>query len=93
MPAKTPAEPDSRGPRHTRRREISGILLLAGGVFSALSLASMQVGGDPLMGPAGGALASGLYTLVGLDAYLLIAAMLVAAVRCFRSRPLVDGFR
>jgi S-DNA-T family DNA segregation ATPase FtsK/SpoIIIE len=89
----TSAEPNPTGNRQNRRREISGILLLSGGLFAGLSLVSMQAGGDPLMGPGGGAIASGLYTLVGLGAYLLIAAMLVAAVRCFRARPLVDGVR
>jgi S-DNA-T family DNA segregation ATPase FtsK/SpoIIIE len=93
MAAKTSAEPSSKGNRHNRRREISGILLLAGGVFAGLSLVSMQVGGDPLMGPGGGAVASGLYTLAGLGAYLLIAAMLLAAIRCFRARPLIDSAR
>src|SRR5450432_3982945 len=90
---KTSTEPNPPGNRQNRRREISGILLLAGGLFAGLSLVSMQVGGDPLMGPGGGAIAAGLYTLVGLCAYLLIAAMLIAAVRCFRARPLVDGVR
>jgi S-DNA-T family DNA segregation ATPase FtsK/SpoIIIE len=93
MAAKTPTEPGHKGNRHTRRREISGILLLAGGLFAGFSLVSMQVGGDPLMGPGGGAIATGLYTLVGLDAYLVIGAMLVAAIRCFRARALVDGVR
>jgi DNA segregation ATPase FtsK/SpoIIIE, S-DNA-T family len=93
MAAKTTAEPNPKNNRQTRRREISGILLLAAALFAGLSLVSMQAGGDPLMGPGGGAIAGGLYTLVGLVAYLLIAAMLVAAVRCFRARPLVDGVR
>jgi S-DNA-T family DNA segregation ATPase FtsK/SpoIIIE len=93
MAAKTSAEPNPKGNSHTRRREISGILFLAGGLFAGLALVSMQVGGDPLMGPGGGAIATGLYTLVGLVAYLLIAGMLIAAVRCFRARPLVDGVR
>jgi S-DNA-T family DNA segregation ATPase FtsK/SpoIIIE len=94
MAAKTaPSESAPKGNRQNRRREISGILLLASGLFAAMSLVSMQVGGDPLMGPGGGAVASGLYSLFGLGAYLVIAAMSVAAVRCFRARPLVDGFR
>ena len=88
-----PSESAPRGTRQNRRREISGILLLAGGLFAAMSLVSMQVGGDPLMGPGGGAVASGLYSLFGLCAYLVIAAASVAAVRCFRARPLVDGLR
>jgi DNA segregation ATPase FtsK/SpoIIIE, S-DNA-T family len=87
------SESAPKGTRQNRRREISGILLLAGGLFAAMSLVSMQVGGDPLMGPGGGAVASGLYALFGLCAYLVIAATSVAAVRCFRARPLVDGLR
>jgi len=93
MAAKTSTEPTPKGNSHNRRREISGILLLSGGLFAGLSLVSMQVGGDPLMGPGGGAIAAGLYTLVGLGAYLLIAAMLIASVRCFRARPLIDSVR
>jgi S-DNA-T family DNA segregation ATPase FtsK/SpoIIIE len=92
MAAKTHAEPPAKS-RHARRREIGGILLLAGGLFTGLSLLSMHVGGDPLMGPGGDALASGTYGLVGLTGYLFIAVFLIAAVRCFRGRSLVDGFR
>ena len=88
-----PSESGPRGTRQNRRREISGILLLAGGLFAAMSLVSMQVGGEPLMGPGGGAVATGLYSLFGLCAYLVIGAMSLAAVRCFRARPLVDGLR
>ena len=46
---KTTASSESapRGNRENRRREISGILLLAGGLFAVISLLSMQVGGDP----------------------------------------------
>jgi S-DNA-T family DNA segregation ATPase FtsK/SpoIIIE len=92
MAAKTHADPPAKS-RHARRREIGGILLLAGGLFTGLSLLSMHVGGDPLMGPGGDALASGTYGLVGLTGYLFIAVFLIAAVRCFRGRSLVDGFR
>jgi S-DNA-T family DNA segregation ATPase FtsK/SpoIIIE len=94
MPAKTPPSESTRGTgRHHRRREISGILLLAGGLFAGLSLISRQVGGDPMMGPGGEAIASGLYALTGLASYLVVAGMLVAAVRCFRARRLVEGAR
>ena len=53
MAAKTNAEPAAtKGTsRHSRRREVSGILLLAGGIFAGLALMSMHVGGDPLLGP------------------------------------------
>ena len=57
MAAKSPAEPSARSNRPDRRREITGILLLAGALFSGLSVISMQVGGDPLMGPGGTAIA------------------------------------
>jgi S-DNA-T family DNA segregation ATPase FtsK/SpoIIIE len=92
---KTTAPSDSapKGNRETRRREISGILLLASGLFAGMSLVSLHVGGEPIMGPAGGAIASGLYSLLGLGAYLFIAAMGVVAVRCFRARRLVEGLR
>src|ERR1700749_871567 len=94
MPAKTHAEaPSTPKGRQSRRHEISGILLLAGGVFAGLSLVSMHLGRDPLMGPGGSAVARGLSGLAGVAAYLLVAGMLVAAVRCFRSRPVVDGVR
>jgi S-DNA-T family DNA segregation ATPase FtsK/SpoIIIE len=92
MAAKTTAAPPAKS-RHSRRREIAGILLLAGGLFTGLSLMSMHVGGDPLMGPGGAALASGAYAVAGVTAYLFVAAFLVAAVRCFRGRRLVDGVR
>ena len=94
MPAKTPPSESTRGTgRHHRRREISGILLLAGGLFAGLSLISRQVGGDPMMGPGGEAIASGLYALTGLTSYLVVAGMLLAAVRCFRARRLIEGAR
>jgi DNA segregation ATPase FtsK/SpoIIIE, S-DNA-T family len=94
MAAKTQPEPTARGnARRSRRREVSGILLLAGGLFGGLSLLSMHASGDPLMGPGGVAAASGLYGLAGVGAYLLVAGMLILAVRCFRGRPMVEGLR
>jgi DNA segregation ATPase FtsK/SpoIIIE, S-DNA-T family len=90
---KTSSDSGSKGNRQNRRREISGILLLAGGLFILTSLVSLQRGGDPLMGPGGEAVATGIYALFGLSAYLVIAAMSVAAVRCFRARPMVEGLR
>ncbi|HEY4187718.1 MAG TPA: DNA translocase FtsK 4TM domain-containing protein [Polyangia bacterium] len=90
-----PSESAPRGNRENRRREISGILLLAGGLFAVISLLSMQVGdpGNPIMGPGGAAIASAFYGLFGLGAYLVIAAMSIAAVRSFRGRKVVDGLR
>ena len=95
MAAKTQAESTApkRAPRQGRRREVSGILLLAAALFSGLALLSLQAGADPLLGPGGDAIASGLYGLCGLGAYLVVAGLLVAAFRCFRDRRLVDGLR
>jgi S-DNA-T family DNA segregation ATPase FtsK/SpoIIIE len=94
MAAKTPPSESTRGSgRHHRRREISGILLLAGGLFTGLSLVSRHAGGNPMMGPGGEAIAGAAYAIAGVASYLIVAGMLVAAVRCFRGRPMVDGLR
>jgi S-DNA-T family DNA segregation ATPase FtsK/SpoIIIE len=94
MPSKIQLSESTRGNgRHHRRREISGILLLAGGLFAGLSLISRHVGDDRMMGPGGEAIAGALYAAAGLCAYLVVAGMLVAAVRAFRGRPMVDGVR
>ncbi|HXJ21243.1 MAG TPA: DNA translocase FtsK 4TM domain-containing protein [Polyangia bacterium] len=91
MAPRTSSEP-ARSKPENRRREIAGILLLASALFSGLSVVSMQAGGDPLLGPGGTAVASAFYGLFGLAGYLVMAAMVVEAVRCFRGRRLVDGF-
>ena len=92
MAAKTQAaESSPRGGRPTQRHEIVGILSMAFALFALLSLLSMQLGTNQMMGPGGAATAAGLYTLAGLSAYLVIAGLTVAAVRCFRARPLVAG--
>ncbi|HET6281688.1 MAG TPA: DNA translocase FtsK 4TM domain-containing protein, partial [Polyangia bacterium] len=91
MAAKTEAEPRGKG-RQSRRREIVGILLMASGLFTGLSLLSMQAGTNRMMGPGGAAAAAALYAIGGFGSYLVIAATLVACVRCFRARPLVAGF-
>ena len=91
MAAKAQAESHGRG-RAGRRREILGIVLLALGLFSALSMTSTHAGNPQMMGPGGAATAAGLYALLGVGGYLMIGAMLVAAWRAFRGQPLVDGF-
>ncbi|HEX4403761.1 MAG TPA: DNA translocase FtsK 4TM domain-containing protein [Polyangia bacterium] len=95
MAAKTKAEPPraNRAEPQSRRREISGVVMLAFGLFAGLSMASMQIGGHQMMGPGGAATASGLYGLAGFAAYLFIAGLLLMSVRCFRGRPFVDGAR
>src|SRR5262245_54238698 len=81
----------TRSARSTRRREIVGILLLAFGLFAGMSLLSTHLGDGQLMGPGGAAAATGLYALAGFGAYLLVAGALVASVRCFRGRRVIDG--
>ena len=91
MAAKTQSESPPRGGRQSQRREILGILSMAFALFALLSLMSMHFGTNRLMGPGGAATAAGLYTLAGLGAYLVIAGLVVASVRCFRARPLCAG--
>ena len=68
-------------------REIAGIGLLGFGIFCTLSLLSRHAGSGTMMGPGGKATAAGLYSLAGVSAYLIVAALLVVAVRVFRGRP------
>src|SRR5216110_756457 len=90
MPAK--AHSESRGRSRTgRRHEILGIFLLAFSAFSALSLVGMHAGRTRMMGPGGAATASGLYTVFGVGAYLMVLAMLVVAWCSFRGKPLLGG--
>src|SRR6185436_12454293 len=92
MPSRAQAtESQDRGRTGRRRREILGIFLLASGLFGGLALASMHAGENRMVGPGGAATAGALYALLGVGAYLLVAGLLLAAVRCFRGRPLVDG--
>jgi S-DNA-T family DNA segregation ATPase FtsK/SpoIIIE len=74
-----------------RKREILGICLLGMGIFCVLSLISMHAGSNRMMGPGGAAAAAGLYSLTGFGAYLVVATMLVMAVRCFRGKLLQRG--
>jgi S-DNA-T family DNA segregation ATPase FtsK/SpoIIIE len=74
-----------------RRREVVGICLLGLGIFSALSLVSMHLGSNRMMGPGGAAAASALYSVAGFGAYVVVAVTLVLALRCFRGRLLKRG--
>ena len=74
-----------------RKREVLGISLLGLGIFCVLSLISMHAGSNRMMGPGGAAAAAGLYSLTGFAAYLVVATMLVVAVRCFRGKLLQRG--
>ena len=50
----------------------------------------MQAGRGHLMGPGGAATATGLYSLAGLCAYLIVAGALLLAVRMCRARQLIE---
>ena len=71
----------SKGAGSGRRREILGIGLLGIGLFSLVSVISMQAGNSRLMGPGGAATAVLIYSLAGVASYLLMGASLVVAVR------------
>jgi len=81
----------SKGESSGRRREILGIGLLGIGLFSLVSVISMQSGNSHLMGPGGAAAAVGIYSFSGIASYLLIGASLVVAVRLCRGKPVING--
>jgi len=81
----------STGESKGRRREILGIALLGLGLFSLISVISMQAGNSQLMGPGGASAAAGIYSVAGVASYLLMGASLVIAVRLCRGRRLLDG--
>jgi S-DNA-T family DNA segregation ATPase FtsK/SpoIIIE len=81
----------SAGQSKGRRREILGIACLGLGLFSLISVISMQVGNSQLMGPGGAWAAAAIYSLSGVASYILMAACLVVAVRLCRGRPVVKG--
>ncbi|HVZ74157.1 MAG TPA: DNA translocase FtsK 4TM domain-containing protein [Polyangia bacterium] len=87
-----PSSSRSKAPQG-RRREIAGVLMLAIGLFFGLAMTSMHVGARMMMGPGGAAMAAALYGLAGFAGYLVVAALLIAAVRCFRGRRFVEGPR
>ncbi len=82
----------NKGETSGRSREIFGIGLLGLGVFSAISLVSLQAGRAHLMGPGGAWTAQNLYSLLGLPAYWLVLGELLLAVRLCRARPLVREY-
>jgi len=82
----------SKGAGSGRRREILGIGLLGIGLFSLVSVISMQAGNSRLMGPGGAATAALIYSLAGVASYLLMGASLVVAVRLCRGKPLIASF-
>jgi DNA segregation ATPase FtsK/SpoIIIE, S-DNA-T family len=83
--AKTPTPARGRG------KEIAGICLLGLGIFSLISMVSNHLGAQTLMGPGGAATARILYAFAGYSAYLLVGAVLVMAVRCFKGSSLLSS--
>ncbi len=84
MPPRSRSRVQAQTQTTGKSREIAGICLLGLGVFCGLSLISFHAGSGTMMGPGGRATASGLYSMAGAGAYLLVAALLVVAVRVFR---------
>jgi S-DNA-T family DNA segregation ATPase FtsK/SpoIIIE len=69
---------------------VLGILGLGAGLFLALSMMSLQVGGR-LMGPVGASAASLVYGLLGLCSYVLVGLLVVASVRKLLDRsPIIS---
>jgi len=68
-------------PSAARRHELAGTALLATALLAGASLLSLQFGTGSLMGPAGRAVAVGLYAVMGTASHLLVAAMLLYALR------------
>ena len=81
----------NKGESSGRRREILGIGLLGIGLFSLVSVISMQAGNGRLMGPGGAAAAAAIYSFSGIASYLLIGASLVVAVRLCRGKSVFGG--
>src|SRR5262249_26522981 len=67
------------------RRELAALAMLAVGLFATVSLISHHAGrAANLGGPVGDALASSLASLLGYDAYALIALIAVFASRIWK---------
>ncbi|HEX7506549.1 MAG TPA: DNA translocase FtsK 4TM domain-containing protein [Polyangia bacterium] len=81
----------NKGASSGRRREILGIGLLGIGLFSLVSIISMQSGNSRLMGPGGAAAAVAIYSFSGIASYLLIGASLGFAIRLCRGKPVISG--
>ena len=81
----------NKGESSGRRREILGIGLLGIGLFSLVSIVSMQSGNSRLMGPGGAAAAVAIYSFSGIASYLLIGASLGIAIRLCRGKSVIHG--
>src|SRR5262245_399073 len=77
----------SRGsPTGSRWREVAGILLLALGIFLALSLLSADLSDGRLMGPLGRALAHQVVDVLGFGAYFVALILAIVPVRLLAGR-------
>jgi S-DNA-T family DNA segregation ATPase FtsK/SpoIIIE len=75
----------------TRTSEITGIVLLALGLFLAASLLSLQLGSGDLMGPLGRVCARGLHAAFGSGALVVAALLVVVPIRMLGGRRVVRG--
>ncbi len=74
-----------------RRREISGIVLLAAALLLGPALLSYHLGDGRLMGPLGGSLARTCYALFGLPTYLVVVLLGVVGLRVLAEKPVVPS--
>jgi hypothetical protein len=91
-PASESAEQEAVTPAARRTHEVFGIITLACALLIGPSLITVQFGSGQLMGPFGQTVGGVLTWALGLTAYLLVAVLLVTAIRIFaaaigRSRP------
>jgi len=74
-------------PQVSRGREVLGILILAVGIFFALSLLSLLFGKGTLMGPVGAKVSLALYACFGLGGCLVAWVLVTLSFRLFAGRP------
>jgi S-DNA-T family DNA segregation ATPase FtsK/SpoIIIE len=72
----------------SRGREVAGIVLLGTAMFFGLSVLSLHLGTNKLMGPCGATVGLALYALFGVGAYLFSAGLGLLALRALAGRPL-----
>jgi S-DNA-T family DNA segregation ATPase FtsK/SpoIIIE len=75
----------------SRTREVVGIVLLGVGLFLGAAVLSLQFGDGRLMGPLGRFAARMTYGLVGMGAYLVVAALALGSFRLIARGDVVRG--
>jgi S-DNA-T family DNA segregation ATPase FtsK/SpoIIIE len=78
---------EREGDGKTRSREVVGILLLGLALFVGLSVISLQLGAERLMGPCGATVGVATYGLFGIGAHLFAVGLGWMAVRLLAGRP------